>query len=92
MVECIAQSWLDLKPARTHDGRGALDRHGRDEAARRHAAKVARVVDQLRAYGGPGPVSLRKRAVAHQVPKRGDLKYSDAKIDVSALLTVLGAR
>lgn len=62
---------------------------GRDEAARRHEAKVARVVDQLRAYRGAGPVSLRKRAVAHQVPKRGDLRRKDAKIDISDLTSIL---
>lgn len=62
---------------------------GAYEAARIHAAKVAAIVGQLRSYRGPGPVSLRKRAVAHQVPKRGDLRRKDAKIDVSALTSIL---
>jgi FAD binding domain-containing protein len=35
------------------------------------------------------PVSLKKRAVSHQVPKAGDLKYSDDRIDVSELDAIL---
>lgn len=34
-------------------------------------------------------MSLRKRAVSHVVPKRGDLRQRDAKVDVSALTAIL---
>ncbi|HEY1546298.1 MAG TPA: FAD-binding oxidoreductase [Kofleriaceae bacterium] len=55
----------------------------------RHAAKVARIVQQLRAHDGSRPVSLRKKAVSHQVPKAGDLRRHDAKIDISDLTEIL---
>jgi len=55
----------------------------------RHAAKVARIAEQLRAQRGDRPVSLRKKAVSHQVPKAGDLRQHDDKIDVSDLTEIL---
>ena len=55
----------------------------------RHAEKVARIVAQLRAHDGSRPVSLRKKAVSHQVPKSGDLRHRDAKIDISDLTEIL---
>ncbi len=50
-----------------------------------HERKVARICDQLRRRDGSRPVSLRKRAVAHQVPKAGDLRRHDDKIDITDL-------
>src|SRR5690606_17571156 len=38
---------------------------------------------------GTAPVSLRKRAVAHQVPKAGDLRRKDEKVDLSDLDQIL---
>lgn len=55
----------------------------------RHAEKVTRVAEQLRQRRGPEPVSLRKRAVSHMVPKRGDLRRSDPKIDISDFCEIL---
>ena len=55
----------------------------------RHDAKVARIAAQLRAHRGDRPVSLRKKAVSHQVPKHGDLRHKDDKIDVSDLTEIL---
>jgi FAD/FMN-containing dehydrogenase len=58
--------------------------------AERHARKVARIAAQLRARdGSTSPVSLKKRAVSHEVPKRGDLRRKDEKIDVSDLNAIL---
>src|SRR5882672_9918956 len=54
-----------------------------------HGAKVARIVAQLRAHPGDRPVSLRKKAVSHQVPKAGDLRHKDPKIDISDLTEIL---
>ena len=54
-----------------------------------HQAKVRRVARQLREHAGGRPVSLRKRSVAHQVPKRGDLRRRDEKIDISDLDAIL---
>src|SRR5882672_10569998 len=54
-----------------------------------HGAKVARIVAQLRAHPGDRPVSLRKKAVSHQVPKAGDLRHRDPKIDISDLTEIL---
>jgi FAD/FMN-containing dehydrogenase len=55
------------------------------DLAPEHARKVEAIVRQLRARRSDRPVSLRKKAVSHQVPKAGDLKYRDHPIDVSAL-------
>ncbi len=54
-----------------------------------HARKVARIATQLRAHDGSRPVSLRKKAPPHQVPKGGDLRRRDTKIDVSDLTQIL---
>jgi len=54
-----------------------------------HTEKVARIVRQLRAHRGDRPVSLKKASVSHQVPKAGDLRHADAKIDISDLTEVL---
>ena len=56
-----------------------------DDAAERHDRKVAFVAQQLRAHDGSRPLSFRKKAVSHQVPKRNDPRRFDAKIDLTAL-------
>ena len=55
----------------------------------KHDEKVARIAAQLRAQRGARPVSLRKKAVSHQVPKSGDLRHKDEKIDVSDLTDII---
>jgi FAD/FMN-containing dehydrogenase len=55
----------------------------------RHAQKVERIRQQLRAHRGPRPVSLQKRSVSHQVPKAHDLRRHDDKIDVGDLTEIL---
>lgn len=59
------------------------------ERAAAHARKIERVAAQLRAHRGDRPLSLKKTAVSHQVPKRGDLRLKDDKIDVSVLREIL---
>jgi FAD/FMN-containing dehydrogenase len=54
-----------------------------------HDAKVQRIATQLEVHDGSKPVSLRKKAPPHQVPKGGDLRRKDSKIDVSDLTTIL---
>jgi FAD/FMN-containing dehydrogenase len=54
-----------------------------------HDGKVARIAAQLRAHTGTKPVSLRKKAVSHQVPKARDLRRHDEKIDVTDLTEIL---
>jgi FAD/FMN-containing dehydrogenase len=54
-----------------------------------HQRKVARVVSQLRGRMPGRPLSLRKRAVSHQVPKAGDLRHKDDKIDLRDLDRIL---
>lgn len=51
----------------------------------RHYDKVERVAQQLRRRRPGQPISMHKRAVSHVVPKRKDLRHSDAKIDVRDL-------
>jgi FAD/FMN-containing dehydrogenase len=55
----------------------------------RHAEKVARIARALREHPPGRPVSLRKKSVSHQVPKAGDLRHRDAKIDVGDLTEIL---
>ncbi|MDP3699169.1 MAG: FAD-binding oxidoreductase [Nanoarchaeota archaeon] len=50
-----------------------------------HRQKVDRIAQQLKDRKSNKPVSLKKKAVAHQVPKPGDKRYSDEKIDISDL-------
>jgi FAD/FMN-containing dehydrogenase len=64
-------------------------REDRGEPAAEHARKVERIARELRARPAGRPLSLRKKAVSHQVPKRGDLKYRDDRIDVSDLDAIL---
>jgi FAD/FMN-containing dehydrogenase len=58
-------------------------------ASERHRTNVDRIAAQLRARRATSPISLRKKAVSHQVPKSRDLKYRDEKIDVSDLTEIL---
>jgi FAD/FMN-containing dehydrogenase len=48
----------------------------------RHAAKVARLARALSNVSGKRPLSIRKRAVSHLVPKRNDVRRGDDKIDL----------
>ncbi len=50
-----------------------------------HSEKIARIADQLKRRTGTSPVSLKKKAVSHEVPKIGDRRRHDEKIDVSDL-------
>jgi FAD/FMN-containing dehydrogenase len=74
-------------PGTGSDGRAP--RRGGPDAARRHEVRVARISDQLRRRRSTTPLSLRKKAVSHQVPKRGDAKYSDEQLDISELDEIL---
>ncbi|MBD3318527.1 FAD-binding protein, partial [Candidatus Woesearchaeota archaeon] len=50
---------------------------------------VKRIAEQLRNRRSSSPVSLQKKSVSHQVPKPGDKKYYDEKIDISDLNKIL---
>ncbi len=58
-------------------------------AEERHSLQVARVIAQLRAHAASPsrarPISFRKKAVSHQVPKRHDERRLDAKVDIRDL-------
>jgi FAD/FMN-containing dehydrogenase len=54
-----------------------------EDGAQRHAAKVARVAAAFANCSENRPISLRKRGVSHQVPKAGDRRRRDRKIDVA---------
>jgi FAD/FMN-containing dehydrogenase len=54
-----------------------------------HDAKVARVAAFLKRRTRHDPLVLRKRVVSHQVPKAGDLKYSDEALDIRDLNRIL---
>jgi FAD/FMN-containing dehydrogenase len=54
-----------------------------------HNEKVARIAAQLKARKSKAPLSLKKRAVSHEVPKPDDKRHSDEKIDISDLDNIL---
>jgi FAD/FMN-containing dehydrogenase len=56
---------------------------------RTHEQKISRVIKQLQERKGAEPVSFRKKAVSHEVPRLSDRRYSDGKIDLSALDEIL---
>lgn len=59
-------------------------------AAARHARKLERIVEDVRRLARAGrPVSFRKAAVSHQVPKRRDAKRADDKVDLTDLNEIL---
>ncbi len=55
----------------------------------RHVKKRDLVAQQLRNRTSESPLSIKKKAVSHQVPKRHDKRHTDDKIDVSALDEIL---
>ena len=50
-----------------------------------HEEKVSRIAKQLKERKSTAPLTLRKKAVSHEVPKPGNKKYSDEKFDISDL-------
>ena len=58
-------------------------------AAARHKKKIARITAQIRGHKTGKPLSLKKAGVSHQVPKSGDLRHADPKIDASDLTEIL---
>ena len=54
-----------------------------------HEQKVYRIAQQLKNRKSTKPVSLKKKAVSHQVPKPGDKRYFDEKIDISDLHEII---
>jgi len=67
----------------------AIEHAERATVDARHRAKVDRIVAQLRAHEPGTPVSLKKAAPPHSVPKWNDLRRDDKKIDVSDLTEIL---
>jgi FAD/FMN-containing dehydrogenase len=72
----------------------ARRRVGTDGASRaevdvRHQGKVDRIVKALAAHDRAKPLSLRKSSPPHQVPKNGDLRRNDDKIDIGDLTEII---
>ena len=57
--------------------------------AAQHRHKVERIQARLRSWPPGRPLSLQKSSPSHQVPKPGDLKYRDQKLDLSTLDAVI---
>ena len=68
---------------------GPRRRPATSDAELRHREKVARIAADLHARAAGRPVSLRRKTVSHQVPKRNDLRRTDDKLDVSDLTEIL---
>lgn len=54
-----------------------------------HEEKVARIAKILKERSSTTPVSFKKKAVSHQVPKPEDMRYDDEKIDLTDLNEIL---
>jgi hypothetical protein len=54
-----------------------------------HVEKVKRIVQQLQKHDKSKPVSLKKKAVSHEVPKLKDKRRYDEKIDMSDLTEII---
>jgi hypothetical protein len=54
-----------------------------------HKEKVDRIAAHLRNYAGEAPLSIKKRGVSHEVPKAGDRRRYDNKVDISDLNDIL---
>src|SRR3989339_781458 len=54
-----------------------------------HKEKINRIIQQLKEHNINKPASLKKKTVSHEVPKPGDKRYYDQKIDVSDLTAIL---
>ncbi|TFG61110.1 MAG: FAD-binding oxidoreductase [Spirochaetales bacterium] len=56
---------------------------------KRHEEKVSRIAAALQKHPAGVPLSLKKKAVSHEVPKPGDRRRFDVKIDISDLNDIL---
>jgi hypothetical protein len=54
-----------------------------------HEQKICRIAEQLKERRSTKPVSLKKKAVSHEVPRPNDRRHSDEKIDLSDLNEIL---
>ena len=54
-----------------------------------HEQKIDRITEQLKKRRSTKSVSLKKKAVSHEVPRPNDRRHSDEKIDVSDLNDIL---
>ena len=54
-----------------------------------HEDKVKRIIKQLKEHSNTDPVSFKKKAVSHEVPKPEDKRHFDKKIDISDLNEIL---
>jgi hypothetical protein len=54
-----------------------------------HEKKLKRIVEQLKKHDKTKPVSLKKKAVSHEVPNPSDKRFSDDKIDISDLNEII---
>jgi hypothetical protein len=54
-----------------------------------HEQKVSGIAKQLRKRQSGKPVSLKKKAVSHEVPKPRDPRHADEKIDISELNEII---
>lgn len=54
-----------------------------------HEEKVRRICRFLKEYNERAPLSLKKKAVSHEVPKPRDKRDMDRKVDISALNEIL---
>ena len=55
----------------------------------RHEEKISRITFQLKNRKTKNPISFKKKAVSHEVPKPHDMKHTDEKLDISDLNEIL---
>ena len=92
-TEALADTFKSIlsRPEKPEAARRAVGTEARpfSQCEAEHAAKVGRIAGELRSRTKKTPLSLRKSSVSHVVPKAGDRKYSDEKIDISDLDAIL---
>ena len=71
------------------DGSRAADEAERRARSERHRRRIDRISHALRTRTSKGPMSLRKKAVRHEVPKPKDLRHRDEKVDISNLNEII---
>ena len=54
-----------------------------------HEQKIKRISSFLASRKSREPIALRKKSVSHEVPKKGDKKYTDERLDIGDLNEIL---
>lgn len=77
----IIKTWINSKDKTINDSTTM--------SMNRHDMKANRIATQLKTRNNTAPLSLKKKAVSHEVPKAGQKKEANEKLDISDLNEIL---